>query len=321
MHVDQITITVEDARRLVDEQFPQWRGLPLRAVASAGTVNAIIRIGDGLTARFPLRGRDPVRVRAELEAEAAAARELAACSPVPTPRPVAIGEPGEGYPLPWSVQTWVPGRVATPHEPAGSTAFARDLAAFISALRAVDTRGRRFAGTGRGGDLRDHDDWMQTCLRESEGLLDVPRLRALWAELRDLPPAGPDVMSHHDLIPGNVLVRDGRLAGVLDGGGFGPADPALDLVAAWHLLDDAPRAELRRLLGCDDVEWARGRAWAFHQAMGLVWYYAETNPPMSALGRSTLDRLTRSWRRGPAAPAGVPRAARTARRGSPTSSG
>jgi aminoglycoside phosphotransferase (APT) family kinase protein len=291
VHPDQLGLSIDAARALIDEQFPQWRGLPLREVRGTGTVNAIVRIGAGLAARFPLRGSDPVAVRAALEAEAAAARELAACSPVPTPVPVAIGEPGAGYPLPWSVQTWLPGRVATPHDSAGSMAFARDLAAFISALRAVDTRGRRFTGAGRGGDLRDQDAWMQTCFRESERLLDVPRLRALWSELRELPSTGPDVMSHHDLIPGNVLVRDGRLAGVLDGGAFGPADPALDLVAAWHLLDDAPRAELRRLLGCGDVEWERGRAWAFAQAMGLVWYYVESNPVMSELGRSTLARL------------------------------
>jgi aminoglycoside phosphotransferase (APT) family kinase protein len=291
VHPDQLGISADIARVLIDEQFPQWRNLRLREVAAAGTVHAIVRIGNGLAARFPLRGDDPVAVRAGLEAEAAAARELAAVSPVPTPRPVAIGGPGAGYPLPWSVQTWLPGRVATPHDLAGSSACAGDLAAFIGALRAVDTRGRRFAGTGRGGDLQDHGAWMQTCFRESEHLLDVPRLGALWTELRDLPPAGPDVMSHHDLIPGNVLVRDGRLVGVLDGGGFGPADPALDLVAAWHLLDDVRRAALRRVLGCGDIEWERGRAWAFQQAMGLVWYYVQSNPVMSELGRSTLGRL------------------------------
>ena len=48
---------------------------------------------------------------------------------------------------------------------------------------------------------------------------------------------------------------------------------------------------LRDQLGSDDPEWARGKAWAFEQAMGLVWYYAETNPLMSALGRRTLERL------------------------------
>jgi len=78
---------------------------------------------------------------------------------------------------------------------------------------------------------------------------------------------------------------------VLDGGGFAPADPALDLVAAWHLLDADARAVLRRGLAVTDVEWGRGAAWAFQQAMGLVWYYRDSNPAMSELGRCTLRRL------------------------------
>ena len=49
---------------------------------------------------------------------------------------------------------------------------------------------------------------------------------------------------------------------------------------------------LRDVLGPDDAEWERGRAWAFQQAMGLVWYYVRTNPPMADLGRRTLARLT-----------------------------
>lgn len=145
---------------------------------------------------------------------------------------------------------------------------------------------------GRGGDLRSHDAWLEECFQQSEGLLDVPRLRRLWAELRTLPdnPTG-DLMTHGDLIPGNVLVADGRLVGVLDVGGLGPADPALDLVSAWHLLEPGPRQVLRTGLGCDDLAWERGRAWAFAQAMGLVWYYVETNPVMSRIGRRTLQRI------------------------------
>jgi len=86
-------------------------------------------------------------------------------------------------------------------------------------------------------------------------------------------------MTHGDLVPGNVLVADGRLAGVIDVGGLGPADPALDLVGAWHLLETGSREVLREDLGCDDREWERGKAWAFAQAMGLVWYYATAIPP------------------------------------------
>jgi len=109
--------------------------------------------------------------------------------------------------------------------------------------------------------------------------------------MRALPRSAGDVMTHGDLIPGNVLVSDGRLAAVIDVGGLGPADPALDLVGAWHLLEAGPRRALREDLGCDDLEWERGKAWAFEQSMGAAWYYAESNPAMSLMGQLTLQRI------------------------------
>ena len=286
MHPGQLDVAPETVRRLVARQFPQWRELPLRAVPTQGTVNALFRLGDDLVARLPL----VAATREQLEAEAAAAAELHGRTRFATPEPVAIGEPGAGYPMPWSVQTWLPGAVATPD--GQSEAFAHDLAEFIEGVRAVDTRGRTFAGDNRGGHLPDHDAWMETCLERSEGLLDVPPLRRLWAALRELPREDGDLMTHGDLIPGNLLVDGGRLTGVIDVGSLGPADPALDLVAAWHLLEPGPREAFRADLRCGDLEWARGAAWAFEQAMGVAWYYVETNPPMSHMGRRTLERLT-----------------------------
>jgi aminoglycoside phosphotransferase (APT) family kinase protein len=344
MHPDQLEISEPTVRGLVDDQFPRWRGLPVRAVRSQGTVNAIFRIGEELTARFPLQGKDSAAVRADLEREAEAARAVHHRTPFPTPEPVAIGEPGAGYPLPWSVQTWLPGTVVTPDSVAHSEGFAVDLAEFVAAVRAIDADGATFAGlgrSGRGGDLRAHDGWMQTCFERGGGLVDVAALRRLWGRLRELPRGGaPDVMTHGDLMPGNLLRRpDGaggaeagarpgagpgagpgarlpgarlpgvrlpgvrlpgvRLAGVLDVGGLGPADPALDLVCAWHLFESVPRAVLRERLtddpvGCDDLMWLRGQAWAFEQAMGAAWYYADSNPAMHAMGLRTLDRLLRS---------------------------
>jgi aminoglycoside phosphotransferase (APT) family kinase protein len=293
MHPDQIEVTVDLARELIGDQFAEWRSLPVEQVAGSGTVNAVFRLGDRLSARFPLQSADVASTRAQLESEAAAARELLGRTPFPTPEPVVLGEPGAGYPLPWSVQTWLSGTTALDNDPGDSVPFALDLAAFVRAVRAIDTGGRTFSGSGRGGDLRDHDGWVETCFANSEALLDVPRLRGVWAALRDLPPSpGADVMSHGDLIPGNVLVAHGRLVGVLDVGGVGPADPALDLVSAWHLLDEAPRRAFREELGCTAAEWERGKAWAFQQAIGLVWYYVATNPVMSRLGERTLARLT-----------------------------
>lgn len=297
MHADQLTVLPETVRGLVRDQFPEWSDRGVRGLATQGTVNAIFRLGDDLVARFPLQPAEAGATRRALEDEAEAARELAGRTRFATPEPVAIGEPGRGYPLPWSVQTWIPGDVATPDGPAtaGASAFADDLASFIRDVRAIDTRGRRFRGRGRGGDLTSHDAWMETCFARSEGLLDVAPLRRLWAELRQLPRQAPDTMTHGDLIPGNVLVArergEGRLTGVLDVGGFGPADPALDLVGAWHLLESGPRSRLRESLGCDELEWRRGKAWALEQAMGAVWYYRESNAAMSRMGQVTLRRL------------------------------
>ncbi|SFB52797.1 hypothetical protein SAMN05216266_11689 [Amycolatopsis marina] len=62
-------------------------------------------------------------------------------------------------------------------------------------------------------------------------------------------------------------------------------------MGAWHLLDAGPRRSFRDDLECDDLEWERGKAWAFHQAMGLVWYYVDSNPAMSRMGQRTLKRL------------------------------
>lgn len=291
MHEDQADVSLETARLLVDEQFPEWAHLPLHPLPTIGTVNTIFRLGEELTARFPLLRQEPDQARMLLQAEADASSEFAAVSPVPAPTPVALGEPGYDYPLPWSVQTWLPGQDAVDADPASSLGFAADLAGLLTALRQVSPRGRRFTGSGRGGDLRDHDVWMEECFIRSEGIFDVRLLRSIWGELRVLGRDDADVMSHGDLTPPNVLVQGGRLAGVLDTGNFGPADPALDLVSVWHLLDERGRNHVRATLGCTAVQWRRGMAWAFEQAMGLVWYYTESNPSMARWGGRTMERL------------------------------
>lgn len=291
MHEGELHIDEAVVGRLIAGQFPRWRHERVHRMVTAGTVKAIFRIGTDLTARFPLLANALATSRFQLTREAEAMRELSGACPFPTPVPVALGNPGYGYPLPWSVQTWLPGTVATPEGSAQSDRFAHDLAALIRSLRAADTKGRKFTGSGRGGDLQDSDEWIEICFHKSEGLLPVDRLRKLWAAFRILPAAGSIVMNHGDLIPCNLLVDEDRLVGVLDGGGFAPADPSLDLVAAWHMLDHKRRALLRKELASDDLQWWRGAAWAFQQAMGLVWYYQESNPGMSALGRTTLSRI------------------------------
>ena len=56
MHTDEVEIGDDLVRRLLTEQFPQWSTLPLARVESAGTDNAIFRLGDDLAVRLPRIG-------------------------------------------------------------------------------------------------------------------------------------------------------------------------------------------------------------------------------------------------------------------------
>lgn len=291
MHDAELAVDDALAQALIAQSFPELGAAHLNRVRTIGTVNTIVRVGDDLVARFPLLPARPAESAAEAEASAA----FAAACPVPAPIPRGVGGGSAAYPSAWTLQTWLPGVTAGTDAQSGSTSLAHDLAMLILALRAIDPGDLVFDGRGRGGDLADHDEWVAECTTRSAHLLDARRATVLWAALRVLPPVGPDAMSHRDLTPFNLLVDDHdgrtRLAGVLDGGGFGPADRALDLVCAWHLFDAPARQVLRESVGAGDVEWLRGAAWAFQQAIGLGWYYEESNPAMSALGLSTLRRL------------------------------
>ena len=46
--------------------------------------------------------------------------------------------------------------------------FAHDLAEFIQGVRGIGTGGRTFSGQGRGGELRSHDEWLESCFERSE---------------------------------------------------------------------------------------------------------------------------------------------------------
>lgn len=78
---------------------------------------------------------------------------------------------------------------------------------------------------------------------------------------------GPARWFHGDVASGNLLVKDGRLAGVLDFGCCGVGDPACDLVIAWTLFSGDSRERFRRTLDQDPAMWARARGWALWKAL------------------------------------------------------
>ncbi|WP_223691887.1 aminoglycoside phosphotransferase family protein [Leifsonia poae] len=289
MHTDQLDFDAADARRLLSAQFPVWADLPLSRVASGGTVNALFRLGDDLAVRMPLVEREGASIRREAEW----LPRLSPGLPVPIPTVQAVGAPDACYPCPWLVTDWLPGEVPIP-DPVrpGADGLALDLAAFLTALRAIDPTD---APRGyRGGDLAALDLPVRECLERVADLVDVDRLLPVWESALTAPPwADEPVWVHADLLPGNVLLDpEGRLAAVLDFATAGLGDPSCDLMAAWSMLPAPSREGLRSALDADDAFWDRGRGWALSQAAIALPYYRSTNPVMATNSRHILAELS-----------------------------
>jgi aminoglycoside phosphotransferase (APT) family kinase protein len=290
MHADQVDTDPGLVRRLLAGQFPRWADLPVVPVRSWGTDHDIYRLGDDLAVRLPKIGW----AQGQAVLEATWLPVLAPHLPLAVPVPVALGEPAEGYPFAWSVQEWLPGDSAGDARPQDPDRAADDLAAFVRALQDVDAAdGPRKPRDARGGSLEAVDEPVRRAVAALGRRVDAgPVLRA-WEESLSASGAGPgeEAWIHADLLPGNLLVRDGRLSAVLDFGGLGVGDPACDLMPAWNLLDAARARRYRDALGAGDDAWLRGRGWALAQALVALPYYWDTNPGIT---RQALVAVARS---------------------------
>jgi aminoglycoside phosphotransferase (APT) family kinase protein len=286
MREGEVDLDVPLVGRLIAEQFPRWAELPLKRLESSGTENAMFRLGTDLVVRLP---RHPGAVE-NVEHEQRWLPRLGPRLPFAAPEPLALGSPGGAFPWPWSVYGWLDGRnpvVGGLEEP---ELLAEDLAAFVGALRRIDPAG---GPTGyRGVPLTTRDELMREAIAQLEGRADTDALTALWEEAMRLPEyGGPRRWAHGDLMPGNLLVTDGRLNAVIDFGTVGVGDPAADLIAAWNLLPASARGTFRDAVGADEAEWARGRGWALSIAVIALPYYWETNPPVAENSRHVIAEI------------------------------
>lgn len=252
--------------RLVAAQFPQWAHLPVRPVPEDGHDNRTFRLGDELTARLPT---------AEAYVPAVAKEHrwlsvLAPALPVQIPVSVAVGEPGEGYPYPWSVRRWLDGETARADRVDDLAEFAVAVAEFLLALQRVDATGGPLAGAHsfyRGAPPAHYDDETQRALAALGGRVDAGRVRAVWDAALVATWPGPPTWFHGDVANTNLLVRDGLLSAVIDFGTSGVGDPACDLVIAWTMFEGESRKAFREAVAQDAGTWARARGWALWKAL------------------------------------------------------
>ncbi|MDH4103498.1 MAG: aminoglycoside phosphotransferase family protein [Thermoleophilia bacterium] len=285
MHVDEVSTDVALARRLVAAQFPEWAALGLEPVRSSGTDNALYRLGADMVLRLP-------RIHWAVEGEERAREwlpRLAPLLPVDVPVLVGVGEPAEGYPWSWSVYGWLEGENPNIDSVTDPVAITRDLAQLVEALRRVDLNGPL---AGRGAPLATRDEPTRDAVAALEGVIDTEAAGDAWgAALRAPAWADPPSWVHGDLLPGNLLLRGGRLTGVIDWGCVGVGDPACDLIAAWGLLPAEARSLFRSELDVDDATWARGRGWALSIALIALPYYLDSNPAFADVARHLIGEV------------------------------
>ena len=284
-------------RRLLGAQLPQWADRGLRRVESAGTDNAIFRLGDDLAVRLP-------RVEwaaGQPEKEHRWLSSLAPWLPLPVPVPLALGKAAEGCPWPWSVCPWLKGEAVSLDRIDDEGRLAGDLAGFVAALHRTDPAGGPAPGAHnfyRGVALARRDSRTRAAIGAVADMLDADELTAAWEAALAAPAwEGPGVWIHGDLQAGNLLCHQGRLSAVIDFGGLGVGDPACDLIVAWNLLTAQGRGVFRLALEVDDATWARGRGWALSTALIALPYYLESNPAVARNARGTIDEVLAEQRR------------------------
>lgn len=288
MHDGQVGTTTDLVRGLLATQLPHLSDLPIRPVEESGTDHALYRVGQDLVVRLPIVDWAVEQAERDLRWLPVLAPHLDLAIPVP----VAVGQPGEGYPWPWSVVPWIAGE--TPGEDnLDLTAAAVTLAQFVKALHGIpDGGGPVKSGTARGVPVHHLDAGVRPLIEELIDEIDASAVTRVWDEAMGAARwDAPLVWIHGDIAPGNLIVRERRLVAVIDFGGLGLGDPAPDLAPAWNLLDDRSRAVFREAVGYDDATWARAKAWVLAPALQGLRYYRTSRPDLVAAARHQIGAV------------------------------
>jgi aminoglycoside phosphotransferase (APT) family kinase protein len=217
---------------------------------------------------------------------------LAPHLPLAIPTPLAKGAPAEGYPFNWSIYRWIHGESACIERIADLTEFARALAGFLTAQQQIGpTDGPRPGrhSAFRGGPLETYDAETRRAIDALNDQIPSDTAKAVWETALQATWHETPVWFHGDVAADNLLVRDGRLAAVIDFGCAGVGDPACDVTIAWTLLSGESRQAFRTALSVDPATWARGRGWALWKALITFTENVDANPIQATTVKRVID--------------------------------
>ena len=291
MNAEEIKIELSLVSDLVSSQFPFWANLPLTPVPSAGTDNALFRLGEDMVIRLPrIHWATP-----QVEKEHKWLPILAPALPLPIPLPLAKGKPAADYPWHWSIYRWLAGTNEVNAALGSSEQAATVLAGFVAALHQFEGFRGPPHGThnfGRGEPLINRDQQTRAAIAVLPPSFDPVELTIAWEAALNAPRwQGPLRWIHGDLQPGNVLIQNGRISAVIDFGCLGMGDPACDIMAAWMFFSADTRALFRAHLQVDEASWLRGRGWALSFGLTAYSHYQRTNPVLANIGRRAFEEV------------------------------
>jgi aminoglycoside phosphotransferase (APT) family kinase protein len=255
-------MTVDQARALVVDQFPQLGGLPVVALGE-GWDNHAFLVGEWVF-RFPRRA-----VAAPLiEFEARILPAIAPGLPLAIPVPRYLGLPTESYPWKFLGYARLPGRTATRArlDDGLRSGCAEAIGRFLAALHAIPTATLELP---RDGWKKLDPVTVVPVVRERIQLIrrqgshpDPARIEAaLDALAADLRPAEAQTLVHGDLYASHLLVDEhGAAIGVIDWGDLHQGDRAVDLSFAHAFLPTGALERFRRAYGeIDEATWKLAR--------------------------------------------------------------
>jgi aminoglycoside phosphotransferase (APT) family kinase protein len=276
------------ARRLVDDQVAAWDpscASDELSEVDRGWDNVIVRLGDRLVLRLPLREQSAPLI----EHEARWLTEVAAPLAVRAPVPLLVGVPTDYYPWRWIVTEWIDGVVVADLPVDRRAPLVDDLADALLALHRPapdDAPGNPF----RGGPLAGRDEMVRARMLDRDG--PTSGLLPIWDAALAAPPwPGPALWLHGDPHARNMVAGEDGLAGLLDFGDLTSGDPANDLATAWWTFGATDRARFIARIDAagryDEHVWTRAAGWAAALASAIL-----PESPLGPVAQHAIHQLT-----------------------------
>ena len=284
--------TLDLARKLISQQFPEYADLPITDVDKQGHDNRTYRLGDHMLIRMPTAANYALKVPKEHELLPKLANHLS----VNIPAPIKMGKPATDYPYPFSIYKWLPGKsinllTPTDHD---KEQLAFDLAKFLKELQGItDVEGPEPGQHNwwRGDHVSVYDSGARKQITELANFIDAPQALALWEQACATKWDKKPVWIHGDFAIGNILMDSGKLSAVIDFGGTAVGDPACDLVIAWTYLSGKARETFISKMDMDCDTCLRARAWALWKATFELCQIADKNSPDALFQKRMIDEV------------------------------